>query len=475
MLCKPELARNYLESAISIDPEHANAHHLLGYLLMRQGQPEEAIGHFNNTLVIDPQHIPAYKDLGYLYLATNRPDKARAALDAAIALQPNNLEVNIVLAKLFDQQGDLQAAYDLVVPHIERGTLHVDLGIVFASLCRHFGRCEEAADYLEKIIKLSEHSPARNEHLYFALGALYDRLGNYDRAFENFEKGNLKRSNAFDAIGDAGNIDRLIKTCDWNFFVSAPRSSQTTDSPVFIVGMPRSGSTLVEQILVSHPDVEGVGEVSVIPNIIATLSDVPEGGAAYPDNLKNLTTRKLDILANRYLDGIRRLVAGNAPRVTDKTLVNFMHLGLISLMFPKARVVHCMRDPRDTCLSIFFKNFDESHHYANRLDSLGTYYAHYRKVMRHWESLRILPIFNIQYEDMVQNQEARSRELIEFLGLKWNDQALKFYETKRSVATASYDQVRQKMYTQSMQRWKNYEKHLDPLIKALEPVSDSFM
>lgn len=217
---------------------------------------------------------------------------------------------------------------------------------------------------------------------------------------------------------------------------------------------------------------EGVGEVIVIPNIIRNLSDILGAGTAYPDNLKNLTTGKLDILAKRYQDGIRELAVGNAPRVTDKTLVNYMYLGLISLMFPKARVVHCMRDPRDTCLSIFFQNFDESHYYANRLENLGAYYSLYQKIMRHWESLCIMPIFNIQYEDMVQNQEARSRELIEFLGLEWNDQVLKFYETKRSVATASYDQVRQKMYTKSMQRWKNYEQHIDPLVSALATTGD---
>ena len=170
-------------------------------------------------------------------------------------------------------------------------------------------------------------------------------------------------------------MDELIRTCDWNYFMSSPRSTHSTREPVFIVGMPRSGTTLIEQILASHPEVHGLGEVIVFPDIIQNLQSYLGAGTAYPGNLKNLTPAILDSMAETYLDGIGRLGPTDTLRVTDKTLVNFLYVGLILQIFPKARIIHCVRDPRDTCLSIFFQNFDDSHYYANRLENLGDYYS----------------------------------------------------------------------------------------------------
>jgi hypothetical protein len=231
--------------------------------------------------------------------------------------------------------------------------------------------------------------------------------------------------------------------------------------------MPRSGTTLVEQILSSHPDVYGAGEISTFPKIIKNLTEYLGKGTAYPQNLNKLTTNILDQLAGTYLDEVEKLNS-TALRVTDKTLVNFLYLGLISLMFPNSRIIHCKRDPRDTCLSIYFQNFDESHYYATRLQNLGIYYRLYERIMQHWKSLVKLPIYEVQYEELVNNQETISRELIEFADLEWNESVLKFYETKRSVVTASYDQVRQKIYKKSQERWKNYQQYIDPLLKGLQ-------
>ena len=258
----------------------------------------------------------------------------------------------------------------------------------------------------------------------------------------------------------------MIKTCDWNFFINAPKSTNLTERPVFIVGMPRSGSTLTEQILCSHPDVYGAGEIITFPRIIRDLPNYLGARSVYPESLSRLTVEILDNLSECYLKEIN-LLNNEKQRVTDKTLANYLYLGLISLMFPNARIIHCKRDPRDTCLSIFFQNFDESHNYATRLENLGSYYNQYDRLMKHWKSLVKVPIYEVQYEELIDNQEKISRELVDFIGLEWNEKVLKFYDTKRVVVTASYDQVRQKIYKKSAKRWKNYEKHIEPLVKTL--------
>ncbi|MGB5260828.1 MAG: sulfotransferase, partial [Gammaproteobacteria bacterium] len=223
-------------------------------------------------------------------------------------------------------------------------------------------------------------------------------------------------------------------------------------------------TTLTEQILSSHPDIYGAGELPIIPKIIKNLPSIL--GGSYPENLNRLTKNILDTLCDDYHYEIEKLDE-HATIVVDKSLVNFLYLGLISLMLPEARIIHCVRDPRDTCLSIYFQNFDESHNYATRLENLGHYYREYKRIMQHWKSLLDMPFLEVHYEDMVNNQESMSRKLIDFVGLDWDERVLRFYDSRRSVVTASYDQVRQKIYTKSTRRWKNYEAHIQPLVTAL--------
>lgn len=463
---RPELAANYYQNAVRVKPDYADGHHMLGTLLFNQGRIDEAALHYSKALKIDATNITLLRDMGYLHLSMNRPSQARGMFQRALNLQPGNPDIIAALAKLDDQSGNLSSAYERIQPFIKQSVPHVEVGLVFADICRHFDRCHEAAEYLEGLLGNAPEHPAVKEKLYFALGKLYDRLGEYDRAFRYFEKGNCLKPDNFSLIEEAACIDQLIKVCDWNFFVTAPRSTRSTDSPIFIVGMPRSGTTLTEQILASHPDVHGLGEISVLPDIIHGLKTSLRTSAPYPESLKELTPDLLDALGNTYLDGIRSLGWAHTRRFTDKTLVNYLYLGLIALMFPRARVIHCVRDPRDTCLSIFFQSFDASHYYANRLENLGAYYTLYRRVMNHWKGLLNIPILELRYEDLIGDQEGKTRDLIEFAGLDWDDRVLRFYETKRSVVTASYDQVRQKIYTRSTARWKKYAEHIDPLVKA---------
>jgi len=472
LLNKPEFAINYYNRALEINPEISDAHYHLGTIYLGQGQIDLAEDAYKKAQMADPMNVAVHMEMGQLYMTTNKIDQAKESFQKALSIQPDNLDAIACEAQLYEQLGDIDAAQERVRHYIEQGVKHVGVGILFSKICKHSNSCEQAVDYLEDLILDAEkNGTGKTSKIYFALGKLYDQLGQYDKAFSCFKKANDQKQDTFNTIEHTGCISTLITSCDWNFFMQAPRSTQKTERPVFIVGMPRSGTTLTEQILSSHPDVYGAGEIITFPNIIKNLSAYLGAGTAYPGNLSNLTVEILDTLAATYLDEINQL-NDTALRIVDKTLANFLYLGLISLMFPHAKIIHCKRDPRDTCLSIYFQNFDESHNYATRLENLGFYYKEYERVMQHWKSILRVPIYEVQYEELVQNQEAISRELIDFIGLEWDERVLDFHKTKRSVVTASYDQVRQKMYTRSTQRWKNYENHIDDLVRTLGMEKD---
>jgi hypothetical protein len=229
--------------------------------------------------------------------------------------------------------------------------------------------------------------------------------------------------------------------------------------------MPRSGTSLAEQILASHPRVRGAGELVDIGKM-STLLPGRLGGEAYPDCLERLDRATARTLAEEYQGSLRQH-GGAAERVVDKMPHNYLHLGLIAALFPRSRIVHCRRDPVDTCLSCYFQEFVNPLPYGPDLASLGRYYREYERLMAHYAQVLPLPLFELNYEELTAQQEAVSRRLVEFCGLDWDDRCLRFHETARTVRTSSSLQVRKPMYTSSVGRWKRYEAHLGPLLDAL--------
>jgi hypothetical protein len=230
--------------------------------------------------------------------------------------------------------------------------------------------------------------------------------------------------------------------------------------------MPRSGTTLVEQIIASHPQVFGAGELCHIGAMVAGLPARLQTDTTYPECVTMLDERLARSLAEDYLEKLRAL-GDDAKRVSDKMPANFFNLGLIALMFPNARVIHCRRDPLDVCLSIYFQQFAYGHNYAYDLSDIAVYYRQYKRLMHHWHAVLPLEIHEVQYEKLIADQEAVSRRLIDYCGLPWDESCLEYYKNKRAVQTMSNWQVRQPIYTHSMQRWKHYEKHLDELKEVL--------
>jgi hypothetical protein len=231
--------------------------------------------------------------------------------------------------------------------------------------------------------------------------------------------------------------------------------------------MPRSGTTLVEQIIASHPSAYGAGELTEIIDIASALSAELGTSIPYPLCLRQMDRKAVDHRARRYLNYIEGLSPSAARVVTDKMPDNYRHLGLIALLFPKARIIHCIRNPLDTCFSCFSQHFAGGHFYSYDLRNLGRYYRLYESLMAHWHNTLDIPIMDVHYEDLVRNPEAISRSLVEFCGLKWSPKCLQFHKDSRDVVTASFDQVRQPLYTGSIDRWKRYEEYLGPLQEGL--------
>ena len=250
--------------------------------------------------------------------------------------------------------------------------------------------------------------------------------------------------------------------------LSFPRSTVDSKRPIFIVGMPCSGTSLVEQILSAHPDVCGGGELTYMSDLRSKIMREAGISTNWPGCcIHDLKQEDLNRLAGIYLEQLKA-ISKSSERVTDKMPHNFFELGLIQMLFPESQIIHCNRDPMDTCLSIYFQNFLEGHDYSRNLYHIGTHYHQYLKLMAHWRHTLSMPFLDIQYEELVRDPEPVVRLMLKHCNLEWFDGCMKFHKVKRLVNTASYDQVRQPMYTRSVNRWKNYDKYLDKLKAGLE-------
>lgn len=456
----------HYRQALALEPGRAEFYNNLGNTLRQQGLYADAKAALAEALRLNPDYAEAHANLGKLLLESGADrEEAAASYRRALALKPDFATAAAGEAGILEKQGEFERAYSRLEPFLRAEVPSVAIALVFASVCRPLGRCGDAITLLGRVLgnegeqlHVSDCIP-----LHFALGRLLDAAGEYDRAFAHYQQANDLTDRRLDLQQHIQRNEAIMATYSKAFMAGAPRAANDSQRPVFIVGMPRSGTSLVEQILASHAAVFGGGELEEMNRIVAELA----ARALYPQCVESLSSDRLTQLAARYLDYIDGLAGPEAVRVTDKMPSNYLHLGLIRLLFPEARVIHCVRDPLDTCLSCYFQNFDERLPYTYNLRQLGAYYAHYRRLMDHWRSVLDGPFLELQYEDLVADQEGVSRTLVEFCGLEWDPRCLRFYETRRAVATASYDQVRRPLYNSSVGRWRHYERHLGPLREAL--------
>lgn len=426
------------------------------------GPAEEA---YRKAIALKPENLPPVLNLALLQEVNGKFAEATETLRNILARRPGQLDAIGSLAGILEKQGKVDEAIQTLEPVLMSTQRNVYVAQAFQRLCKKMGRCEEAAQYLEDVLA---GLPGRSEFkamIHFSLGSLYDGEKQYDRAFKQFEEGNNAKAQGYNPDEYTSKIDEIIRKYSQEFISSLPVSSNRSELPVFIVGMPRSGTSLVERVLSSHSSVFGAGELRYVHDLTDEVAALAGEGQRFPAGAERLTQADIDRLSEKYLREVGSMASGE-DRVTDKLPHNFMHIGIIRALFPEARIIHCVRDARDTCLSCYSQNFFGYHPYSTKLEYLGRHYRDYERLMNHWRSLEI-PMLEVPYEELVENTEEWARKLVEYCGLDWEDQCLRYYESDQFTRTASYDQVRQPIYKSGMGRWKNYESHLSPLFDII--------
>lgn len=428
-----------------------------GLRLESLAQYDSAEASYREAIAINAHAVPARLNLGRLLSASGRYEDARTLLSDVLAAYPGQPDACAALALTYEYEGDYTQAAGLLREPLQQSPIAPPVAFAYGVLARHIGEVPQAIELLEALLGGSLPESAARD-LHFALGDLYDAAREYDRAFEHYRLGNRLLDYRYDPAQTQANFRAIAKSFSRERHPRLARSELVSARPVFIVGMPRSGTTLVEQILASHPEVFGAGERDDIARIVHALG----GPAPAPAAIERITGGDLAKLAQGYLDTLSRL-SHDAQRVTDKMPHNFMALGYIDLLFPDCRIVHCVRDPRDTCLSIWFRQMTGNHPYTADLDALADYYRQYSVLMAHWKSVIRAPVLDVGYESLVADIERGARELVAFCGLDWSDECLRFYENARVVTTPTYNDVREPVHGRSVGRWRHYERHLAAL------------
>ena len=431
------------------------------------GQSGEGRRLLKKAMRLEPRSVELHCRYGNTYVDQSRFDEAKPHFAKALALHPGHSWAMRCMAETLMQLGDNRGAMEILEPAVQGDRIDPDAGV---ALCRVYPRLDRCDDALRLIGRLLEHvglpAPVRTSLLY-ARGESLHRLGRFDEAFAAYEEANRAVGVHHDRVAHADEIDRLIKAWTPEAIAALARPTRKSERFVFIVGMPRSGTSLVEQIVASHGRVFGAGELRHIGDIVSQFRGDAGGVAGALTDLSRLTPANLNNAAGHYHEQIRALSPG-ADRVTDKMPNNFLALGLISVLFPDCRIIHCVRDPRDTCLSCYFNHFQGLRNtFAYGLEDLGSYFTDYWRLMNHWKATLETPILDAVYEDIVDDLEGQSRRLIEFLELEWDERCLEFHKTKRTTKTLSADQVNRPIYRSSKARWMAYERHLGPLLAAL--------
>jgi len=488
-----EKAAMSYHDAIAIKPDHAEAHLQLGNMLLWLGrlheaaesfrqacelQPTNAIGHFNRgvvarqlgfldeavlhyrrALAVKPDYAAAYSNLALIFRQQGKSEEAASCCLKTLKIEPDNTMTLIALSELRADLGDFAEAENWL-----KRALVVDptSPVALAGLARMRKMTTADAAWLADAERIADSPlPPREEaYLRYAIGKYFDDVGQFEQAFSHFKRANelaVRYTPAHDRQELTAYIDTIIRLFDAAWYRRMEPYAHPSARPVFVIGTPRSGTTLAEQILASHPSVHGAGELTYWKGASSTHL----AAAASREDCGAVIGR----FSREYLQILEELASG-APRVVDKMPANFLFLGLINALLPNARIIHMRRHPIDTCLSIYFQNFETTHFYANDLGDLAHYYQEYRRLMAHWRT--ILPasaILDVPYESLVRDPIEWSRQMIEFIGLPWDSHCADSHLTRRPVLTSSRWQVRQPINTSAVGRWRNYRAFLGPLVQ----------
>jgi tetratricopeptide (TPR) repeat protein len=454
----------HCRKALDIRPDFAFAWSNMAIALKQAGRLSEALEAAEKAFELQPRHYNLRVNLANTQRGAGEPQAAIANYRAALAMQPNDADTRYQLAWTLLEMGDLDEAAEAFRKVLAVEPRRAEAHLTLSSLKRPDGFDDEMAA-MERLYNRAETTDSGRAVLAFALAKSLEDIGRFDEAFAYLETGNRLIRQGYDYSTETvrEQFENVKAMFDEGFFAERRDVGHRDATPIFVLGMPRSGTTLFEQILASHRDVAALGELTTLQSIAERSLD-PDGRQVPPSSIEPAAFTRT---GREYVASLRRQ-SPDALRITDKMPGNFLLIGLIKLMLPEATIIHCLRDPASTCLSIYKTYFrNRGHQYGYDLAELGDYYRLYADLMAHWH--RILPGFvhDFRYEALIADQEGESRRMIETCGLDWDPACLAFADADRPVRTASAAQVRQPIYTRSLDLWRRYEKHLGPLIERL--------
>lgn len=457
-----------LRKALKMKPDSPYILNNLGNVYQKQSKDDEALNCYQKALKIKSDLPQAHCNIGVIYKVAGDLEGARKHFELAEKLQPGMDKARAGLASLQERAGDYRKARKNLEKVISSGARDVHTAMAFAEAVLHD---ESSSSELKKAVRVvDEHLSAdgasrlsriERAKVYYLLGALNDQLKEYDQAFKCYETANKMSAARYDMKKMRKSIAVITENFNGDVLTTSNSSAEAGADLVFIVGMPRSGSTLIEQILDSHPDIASLGECNYFAEALETVSKKAPNSP--------LSEEQAAMVAQRYYSCCREQHP-NAKVFTDKTLTNYLCLGQILQVFPEAKIVHCWRDPLDTCLSCYFHDFAGQYGFTNDLNTLGQYFRSYQSLMDHWRESLHGRLYTLVYEELINEPKREIKQLLDFCSLKFNRACLKFYKNKRIVNTASYYQVRKPIYRSSVNRNQAYRRHLEPLMRELGDV-----
>ncbi|MCP4492817.1 MAG: tetratricopeptide repeat protein [Gammaproteobacteria bacterium] len=462
-----DIAEKGFKKAIELKADYSEAYQGLAKVYQEQKELPKALEMANKALTLTPERDSVHSLLGGIHTECGYPDKAEIAYARALELDAQSVAAHLGKGHLLMEQGHMAESEACFSHALSLDDSNLGARLSLVQVKKVTADDDNFKELVTQAKDLNSMLETKALPLHFALGKSYDDTKQYDLAFKHYLEGcRLKRKRIHYNSEDN---DRFINNIK-DFFtedVIAGICGQGCDSklPVFVLGMPRSGTTLTEQIIASHPDVHGAGE---LPDLLQ-LANHPHGWetAGYPGVLRDFSPAQFKTMGEKYVTSLKER-APKARHITDKMPANFNCVGLIHLILPNAKIVHIKRSPVDTCLSGFSRLFNKSQFQSYDLTEIGHYYRNYHELMQHWRN--VLPegsFYELQYEDLVADTENQAKALIEYCGLDWDDNCLEFHKHERNIRTASVTQVRQPIYKTSVERWRTYQEHLGPLFAAL--------